>query len=132
MASITDWDIVAFLGPAYHNYVYLPAQSTRGGILIAWREGGYTVDQWRVDPHFVAIKLREGDQPAWWFTGVYGPHLDADKPAMIYSVEDKNNDNLNRALMGRFRRFVSELDLKEIQAWQTLYLVKCTGSSYFG
>lgn len=33
---------------------------------------------------------------------------------MIYSAEDKNNDNLNRALMGPFRRFVNELELKEI------------------
>lgn len=33
---------------------------------------------------------------------------------MIYSVEDKNNDNLNRAMMGHFRRFENELDIKEI------------------
>ena len=33
---------------------------------------------------------------------------------MIYSSEDKNNDNINRAMMGRFRRFVNDLELKEI------------------
>lgn len=33
---------------------------------------------------------------------------------MIYSSEDKNNDNLNKSLMGRFRRFVNDLELKEI------------------
>lgn len=33
---------------------------------------------------------------------------------MIYSLEDKNNDNVNRALMGRFRRFVNEMELMEI------------------
>jgi len=33
---------------------------------------------------------------------------------MIYSSEDKNNDNVNRAMMGRFRRFVNDLELKEI------------------
>lgn len=33
---------------------------------------------------------------------------------MIYSSEDKNNDNLNRAMMGHFKRFVNDLDLKEL------------------
>ena len=33
---------------------------------------------------------------------------------MIYCSEDKNNENINRAMMGRFRRFVNDLELKEI------------------
>ena len=33
---------------------------------------------------------------------------------MIYCSEDKNNENVNRAMMGRFRRFINELELKEI------------------
>jgi hypothetical protein len=33
---------------------------------------------------------------------------------MIYSSEDKNNENLNRAMMGRFRRFANDFELKEI------------------
>lgn len=32
---------------------------------------------------------------------------------MMYSAEDKNNDNLNRAMMGRCRRFVNGHELKE-------------------
>lgn len=69
--------------------------------------------------------------------GVYGPHHDAEKISflneirevrslcvspwmmagdfnMIYSSEDKNNNNLNRAMMGRFWRLVNELELQEI------------------
>lgn len=135
-STISTWDILAFLGPRYHNFVYLPAQNTRGSILVAWHDGALRVDQWRVHRHSVSIKFHEDDQPAWWFTVVYGPHQDADKPAflelrevrslcvgpwmiagdfnMIYSAEDKNNDNLNHALMGRFRRFVNDLELKDI------------------
>jgi hypothetical protein len=33
---------------------------------------------------------------------------------MIYKPEDKNNNNVNWALMGRFSRFVNDLELKEI------------------
>jgi hypothetical protein len=33
---------------------------------------------------------------------------------LIYRAEDKNNGNLNRAMMGRFRRLLNELNLKEL------------------
>lgn len=33
---------------------------------------------------------------------------------MIYSADDKSNDNLNRAIMGWFRRFINEMELKEV------------------
>jgi hypothetical protein len=68
---------------------------------------------------------------------VYGPQEDADKIAfltelravreahagpwvlcgdfnMIYRDEDKNNDNLHRRMMARFRRFLNDCELKEI------------------
>ena len=33
---------------------------------------------------------------------------------VIYKDEDKNNANFNRVVMGRFRRFINDLVLKEI------------------
>jgi hypothetical protein len=33
---------------------------------------------------------------------------------MIYGADDKNNDRLNRRLMGQFRRFINDASLKEI------------------
>jgi hypothetical protein len=33
---------------------------------------------------------------------------------LIVDAADKNNANLNRCMMGKFRRLLSELDLKEI------------------
>lgn len=74
---------------------------------------------------------------AWWFTGVYGPQTDDLKVQflqelrsvreacvgpwavggdfnLIYLAEDKNNNNLDRAMMGRFRRALSDLQLKEL------------------
>jgi endonuclease/exonuclease/phosphatase family metal-dependent hydrolase len=70
-------------------------------------------------------------------TCVYGPQAEADKIAFldelrdirgyhqgpwalcgdfntIYRAEDKNNGNLNRRMMGRFRRFLNDCELKEI------------------
>jgi hypothetical protein len=119
------------LGRDFREFVYLGATGTRGGILVAWRQGVLYSD------HSVSVRFRLHDEPAWWFTGVYGPHQDAEKVGfleelreirsfcsgpwviggdfnMIYSAEDKNNENLNRAMMGRFRRFVNDYELKEI------------------
>ena len=85
----------------------------------------------------------------WWITVVYGPQEDADKIAflqeihdvragcdgpwmicgdfnLIYRDEDKNNGNLNRRMMGRFRRVINDLALKDVylNEWASLYLVK--------
>jgi hypothetical protein len=40
-------------------------------------------------------------------------------------VGDKNNDNINRAMMDRFRRLVNELDLKEITMVGQRYTWSC-------
>jgi hypothetical protein len=126
-----------FLGPEFTKFVYLPVHQTRGGILIAWRDGCFSVDHHHVHHYSVSVLLSSKDGPPWWLTGVYGPQHDADKVAFledlhevrencpgpwmlagdfntIYCSEDKNNDNINRATMGRFRRFVNYLELKEI------------------
>lgn len=72
-----------------------------------------------------------------WLTAVYGPQNEADKCAflqelrsirqhrigpwmlcgdfnMIYNVADKNNSLLYRRMMGRFRNFLNDLELKEL------------------
>lgn len=137
LAHISERDVLSILGQDFGSFIYLPAQGTRGGILVAWRDGTFTAAHHRAHLHSVSINFKaEGEDP-WWFTGIYGPHLDAEKPAfleelrevrghchgpwllagdfnMIYSSEDKNNANINRALMGRFRRLVNDLELKEI------------------
>jgi hypothetical protein len=37
---------------------------------------------------------------------------------LIYKEEDKNNSNLNRAMMGRFRRWINDLGVSEIPLQQ--------------
>lgn len=76
--SFSEWDVMAILGRAYRQYVFLPAQGSRGGILVAWREGSFSADHWRVHRHSVSVKFSTEDQH-WWFTGVYGPHQDGEK-----------------------------------------------------
>jgi hypothetical protein len=46
--------------------------------------------------------------------GCAGPWVVGGNFNLIYQVEDKNNSNLDRAMMGRFRRFTNEEELHEI------------------
>lgn len=137
LAVITMRDVLSCLGQEFQDFVYLGAQGTRGGILVAWKRGLLESDSHRVHRHSVSVRFKLDDEPDWWFTGVYGAHQDSEKVGfleelrevrnlcagpwviggdfnMIYSAEDKNNENLNRAMMGRFRRFINDHELKEV------------------
>jgi hypothetical protein len=84
---------------------------------------------------FLFFSEQEGRN--WWLTGVYGPQGDDEKVLflqelrniralcngpwlvacdfnLIYQVANKNNANLDRAMMGRFRCFLDDNDLLEI------------------
>ena len=85
----------------------------------------------------VSVQLCPANGNAWWLTCVYGPQHDQNKIQflqelrdiraqcfgpwlvvgdfnLIYRDEDKNNANLNRAMMGRFRRWINDMELSEI------------------
>jgi exonuclease III len=85
----------------------------------------------------ITAKVSVGASTPWWISVVYGPQEEDDKihflqelrdvradcqgPWMlcgdfnlIYRAEDKNNGNLNRRMMGKFRRLLNDLLLKEV------------------
>jgi exonuclease III len=90
-----------------------------------------------MDAHYASVQFLPADGEPWWLTCVYGPQGDEDKINflqelrsvrshcqgpwvvagdfnLIYKEEDKNNANLNRAMMGRFRRTLNDLALMEL------------------
>jgi len=128
---------LSIFGTAYDKYVALPANGIRGGILIAWKSNICQILASRVDNFSVLVQLEEQEGRNWWFTGVYGPQEDEDKIAflqelwdvralwrgpwlfardfnLIYQAAEKNNTNLDRAMMGRFSRFLDDMEAKEI------------------
>uniref|UniRef100_A0A453JTH1 Endonuclease/exonuclease/phosphatase domain-containing protein n=1 Tax=Aegilops tauschii subsp. strangulata TaxID=200361 RepID=A0A453JTH1_AEGTS len=139
MALVCSSTVLEALGSEFNDYVYLPADGTRGGILLAWKSREVAIS----DPEFTSntlttkVSTPSGAGTPWWITVVYGPQLDADKIAflqelrdvraacdgpwmlcgdfnLIYRDEDKSNDNLNRRMMGRFRCTINDLALKEV------------------
>jgi hypothetical protein len=106
--------------------------------MVTWRSSSWLVSSSSVHCYSVSVRLRQvaGDVDSW-LPSVYGPAQDQDKPDflselhdlrvvclgpwlladdfnLIYSVEDKNNNKLNRCLMGQFRSFLNAATLKEV------------------
>jgi hypothetical protein len=97
---------------------------------------GAIVDS-RVDVFSVSVKFCPTIGDEWWLTCVYGPQGNDRKLMfmqelrlirancvgpwivggdfnLIYRDEGKNNPNLNRFMMGRFRRCIHDLGIKDI------------------
>lgn len=137
MTEISRGTILSTLGSDFTHFVELPAVGASGGILVAWRNELGPATAARVDSHCISVQFSPSSDQAWWLTCVYGPQGDHNKVLflqkprdvrdacqgpwillgdynLIYKDEDKNNGNLNRALMGRFRRLINDLGLKEL------------------
>jgi exonuclease III len=119
------------------NYIFLPSLGASGGVLIAWRARLGTVSSSREDTFSISVQFSPSDGTPWWLTCVYGPQENQEKIQflqelreirslcagpwlvagdfnLIYRDEDKNNSNLNRAMMGRFRRWVNDMAVTEL------------------
>ena len=115
----------------------LPSVGASGGILVAWRHALGPTTATRVDNFSVSVQFFPTNGHAWWLTCVYGPQGDENKVLFLQELreirlacqgpwltlgdynlitidEEKNNSNLNQAMMGRFRRLISNLSLKEV------------------
>ena len=137
MEGISQWFVLSTLGPGFCHFVFVPSVGASGGILVAWKQALGTAGNFRVDNHCASVQFLPTDSEPWWLTCVYGPQGNEEKinflqelrlirthchgPWMvagdfnlIYREEDKNNANLNRAMMGRFRRALDDLALKEL------------------
>jgi hypothetical protein len=98
---------------------------------VPWLDSVWSVSHSSIRTYSVSIRIKlRSMEHEWWLTSVYGPTRDPDKASfltelhklrtmsmgtwmlngyfnMIYRVEDKNNDWLNRRLMGQFWHFLN-------------------------
>lgn len=122
LSVITDQLILELLGSSF-DYYYLPALSTRGGILLPWRTNIWAASNFSTQNFSITLKLRLLiDGFTTWVTTVYGPQGDSEKIQfldelrktrqhklgswllcgdfnMIYNTTDKNNANLHHRMM---------------------------------
>jgi hypothetical protein len=131
------FDIIRLLGPDFSSFSFLPSAGSSGGILSAWRHQLGHQGVFRLDAHSVSVQFCPAEGQPKQLTCVYspqgseakiqflqelrevrqacpGPWLIVRDFNLIYDEEDKNNQNPNQAMMGRFRRWINDLSLKEI------------------
>jgi exonuclease III len=137
MVDVSRFLLLRMLGPAFDNFVFLPSVGASGGILVAWKNSIGVCAGSRVDEYSVSVNFHSSTSSPWWLTCVYGPQGNRDKIQFLQSLrevralcngpwlvlgdfnlilreEEKNNNNLDRAMMGRFRRWANDLALNDI------------------
>ncbi|KAE8811018.1 hypothetical protein D1007_12167 [Hordeum vulgare] len=126
-------------GQTLSGCIALPAIGTSGGAAILCNKDLATVTSHAIGEFAITAKVcLLGQRDSFWLSTVYGPADDARKdrflselsrsapPAaepwlinedfnLIYEARDKNNLNLNRRLMGRFRSALDTTGLREIR-----------------
>ncbi|KAE8813727.1 hypothetical protein D1007_09235 [Hordeum vulgare] len=116
----------------------LPANGTRGGLILLWDTSKYAVTEITVRDFSISAMMKPLNGQPWVITTVYGPHDDARRALflaelqdiagatnapwlvlgdfnLITSAADKNNPNLDRRWMLRFRQALNASHLKEIR-----------------
>ncbi|PUV26829.1 hypothetical protein PAHAL_J014000 [Panicum hallii] len=68
--------LLSVCGSEFDKFLTLPADGTRGGILIDWKGVVCQAISSRVDNYSVSVQFAGHDGMNWWFTGVYGPQED--------------------------------------------------------
>lgn len=134
---IDRYVIMQCLGPSFDSFAYLPSEETRGGILLAWDSTILDIDQFQSDTDFITGMVHTKTGASWWLSAVYAPQGDGLKTAfleelsvrrelcpgpwmilgdfnMILRASEKNNTNINRSMMNKFRSFVDNNELKEL------------------
>jgi len=137
MSGISRGCILSLLGSDFPHWLELPAIGASGGILVAWRHGLGLDNATRLDTFSVSIQFSPANSQNWWLTCVYGPQGDDNKVVFLQELrdvraacigpwlvlgdfnliarsEDKNNGLVNRAMVGRFRRLINDLELKDL------------------
>nr|XP_020191500.1 uncharacterized protein LOC109777266 [Aegilops tauschii subsp. strangulata] len=138
LADVTPFLVADSLGNEFSSFFHLPADGTRGGIVLAWRPSEISLTNPLIRAHFVtACATTPGSDSYWWITGVYGPRDEAGKASMladlsdfraarigpwivngdfnmITSAADKNNDRLNQPSMRRFCHFMADTEIRDL------------------
>ena len=81
LACVDDNVIIQTSGQQFvGSYFYLPAQGTRGGVIVACSHDLYTLQSVTTGQYSIsAIITSRADNSQWSITGVYGPQEDQEK-----------------------------------------------------
>ena len=87
LALVNDTVVRETLGPAFDGFDFLPAEGTRGGILLAWTSDMLRVTNIQKEEFMISaqvLSLAEGKE--WLVSSVYGPQEDTDKARFLKAI----------------------------------------------
>jgi exonuclease III len=123
MVDVSRFLLLRMLGPAFDNFIFLPSVGASGGILlVAWKNSIGVYAGSRVDEHSVSVNFHSSTGSPRWLTCVYGPQGNHEKIQFLQSLreiralctgpwlvlgdfnlilreEEKNNNNMDRAMI---------------------------------
>jgi hypothetical protein len=127
------------MGPMFSsNFRYLPAEVTRGRILLTCKDDGYQFTDILIKCYTISVTVVDSrTNSQWTLAGVYGPQEDFDKRLflrelwsikdlarptwlvmgdfnLIYLDQDKSNGRLNRRMMTRFTITLNHMEVREV------------------
>jgi exonuclease III len=145
LSAVNQSLIYELCGLDFDGFVFLPAEETRGGVIIAWKSALFRGDVVHIGTWSVTVNLCWlAANRSWSLTSVYGPQGDEEKLLfleelsvireiclgewliagdfnLIAAAEDKNNSRINRRLLNAFRSKINDLELKEMYMFGRRY-----------
>lgn len=129
---VSPYIVLECCGPRFDSFFFLPC----GGIIVACGDV-VTHSNPHVSTNAVTACVTIGANPSWWLTIFCWPQSDVDKILFLQELRDirdlhagpwlvagdfnlildpgeKSNENINKRLMGKVRRWLRELELKEL------------------
>lgn len=76
MELISSSIVLEVLGPEFNGYLYLPAEGTRGGIVLAWKSRVVTISDPMLTTNILTARVAAPECTPWWISVVYGPQDD--------------------------------------------------------
>ncbi|XP_073362379.1 uncharacterized protein [Aegilops tauschii subsp. strangulata] len=138
LALVNDVVVRETLGPAFDGFDFLPAEGTRGGILLAWKSDMLRVTNIQKDEFMILaqiLSLAEGKE--WLVSSVYGPQEDTEKARFLKAIvqfgdqvrlpwilngdfnivcnpDERSSGRVNRRPMNKFRHKINRLGLHDM------------------
>jgi hypothetical protein len=91
MNVIDRFTIIQCLGPSFDGFDYLPAEETRGGILLAWKTSAMTITNISKDSFAITGEVHAPGREPWWITTVYGPQSTEDKIQFLIEQAERRS-----------------------------------------
>lgn len=86
MALVYSRAVLETMGVEFDEYVYLSADGTPGGILLAWKSRAVAISNLLFTTNILTAKVSTPESASWWISVVYGPQDDDAKVAFLQEI----------------------------------------------